>query len=79
MCGGGGGGVLKTALEQIRAFWLSRQEFLEELKLNSHVSLLDADNGDGESLQLSTRQVLHICCLHIHEICNSNSTKILNL
>lgn len=38
------------------------------IQKNLHVSVLDAHHGTSESLELSSRQVLHITITHIHQI-----------
>lgn len=38
------------------------------LVVSSHVSLLDTDNSAGKSLQLSSRQILHISLPQVSEI-----------
>lgn len=50
----GPGGEQKKAEEQFRLFWSLKPELLEGLRLDSHVGLLNADDGNGKSLQLSS-------------------------
>ena len=40
--------------------------------MHLHVSLLNADHGTGESLELPSRQILHISVPHRHQICGES-------